>query len=54
MKIKSGVIRNPPPMPNIPEMKSDRQPHGQNKENVHGQIGDRKIDLHALFHRLRE
>ena len=26
---------------------SDRQPHGQDQQNIDGQVGDRKVDLHA-------
>ena len=26
---------------------SDREPHGQDQEDVDGQVGDREIDLHA-------
>ena len=26
---------------------ADRQPHPQHEEDVHGQVGDRKIDLQA-------
>ena len=28
---------------------TDRQPHRQYEEDVHGDIGNRKIDLHALI-----
>ena len=27
---------------------SDREPHGQDHEDVYRQVGDRKIDLHGL------
>ena len=26
---------------------ADREPHGQNQENIDGEIGDRKVNLHA-------
>ena len=45
MKISSGVIRKPPPMPNMPEMKPTASPMPEDQEHVHRQVGDRKIDL---------
>ena len=33
---------------------TDRQSHRQHEEDVHGQIGDREIDLHARVRWLRE
>ena len=46
MKISSGVIRKPPPMPNMPEMKPTASPMREDQENIDGQIGDREVDLH--------
>ena len=48
MKINSGVIKNPPPTPNMPERNPDRKPHRQHEEDVDGNISDRKVDLHGL------
>ena len=47
MKMSSGVIRKPPPMPNMPGDESDRESHGEDQEDVDRQVGDREIDLHA-------
>ena len=46
-KINSGVIRKPPPMPNMPDTKPDRRAHRQDEENVDRNVGDRKVKLHA-------
>ena len=46
-KINSGVIRKPPPMPNIPEMKPTASPMPEDQEDVDGQVSDGEIDLHA-------
>ena len=34
MKINSGVIKKPPPTPNMPEIESDRPAHAQQQEHV--------------------
>jgi len=46
-KISSGVIRNPPPMPNIAGHETDRRAHRQDEENIDRDVGDRKVKLHA-------
>ena len=46
-KISSGVIRKPPPMPNMPEMKPTASPIAEDQENIDGQVGDGEVDLHA-------
>ncbi|MGY4412899.1 hypothetical protein ACVWW4_004635 [Bradyrhizobium sp. LB7.1] len=46
MKIKSGVIRKPPPIPNMPGDEADRRAHRQHQEDVDRKIGDREIELH--------
>ena len=46
MKISSGVIRKPPPMPNMPEMKPTASPIAEDEEDIDRQVGDRKVDLH--------
>ena len=47
MKISSGVIRNPPPMPNMPEMNPTAKPHREHQKDVDGNVGDRKVNLHG-------
>ena len=46
MKISSGVIRKPPPMPNMPEMNPTASPMNEDEQDVDRQFGDRKVDLH--------
>ena len=36
MKINSGVIRNPPPMPNMPEMKPTARPMASSRKMLTG------------------
>ena len=43
--INSGVMRKPPPMPNMPEMKPTASPIAENQEDVDRQVCDREIDL---------
>ena len=47
MKINSGVIRNPPPIPNMPEMNPTARPIASSEKDVDGNVGDRKINLHG-------
>jgi len=35
-KISNGVIRNPPPMPNIAGNEADRNPHSHSKNTLTG------------------
>ena len=46
-KISSGVIRKPPPMPNMPEMNPDRHAEADDDKDVDRQVGDRKVELHG-------
>ena len=46
-KINSGVIRKPPPMPNMPEITPTAKPDRQDDEDIDRQVGDRKVDLHG-------
>ena len=47
-KINSGVIRKPPPMPNMPEMKPTASPIARMTKMLTGDAGDREVNLHAL------
>ena len=46
-KIRSGVIRNPPPIPNSPDTKPTAAPRIRISQDIHRHLGDRQIDLHA-------
>ena len=46
-KIKSGVIRKPPPMPNMPDTKPTAAPIARMQKNIDRYVGDRKVELHA-------
>jgi len=41
-KINSGVIRNPPPIPEHARDESDREPHEEDQQHVDGEFGDRR------------
>jgi len=44
-KNHNGVIRNPPPMPNMPETKPTASPIPNSKNTLNRQVGDREIDF---------
>ena len=46
-KISSGVIRKPPPTPNMPGEKADRSAHGEEDEDVRRHLGDGQIEVHT-------
>ena len=49
-KIRSGVIRKPPPIPNRPETKPDRRADAEDHQHADGHLGDGQVDLHDRVH----
>ncbi len=52
MKISSGVIEKAAADAEHAGDEADRQPHPQHKEDVDGQVGDRKVDLQGYIRRV--
>ena len=46
-KNRSGVIRKPPPTPNMPDSTPTIPPRPSSEERVDGHLGDGQVDLHA-------
>ena len=47
MKISSGVIRKPPPTPNMPGDEAHGRAEAQDQEDADRHIGDGEVDLHG-------